>query len=199
MCRGDVASQHDFIETINVEADKLTEMIEQLLDLSRIEAGTLRISPMECSMEDVFTSAMPQLQALTVDHRLVIDLPEGLPKVKADTQRIGQVLTNLVGNAAKYTPPQTVVTVSIRQVESRIEVCVADEGPGIPQEDREQLFQAFRRGDGAQRRTRGTGLGLAICKALIEAPWRVHLAARARRPRHHHVFYAAHIALTQTV
>ena len=165
----DVASQHDFIETINVEADKLTEMIEQLLDLSRIEAGTLRISPTECSMEDVFTSAMPQLQALTVDHRLVINLPEGLPKVKADNHRIGQVLTNLVGNAAKYTLPQTVVAVSVRQIESWIEVCVADEGPGIAEEDREQLFQAFRRGDGAQRRTRGTGLGLAICKALIEA------------------------------
>jgi PAS domain S-box-containing protein len=165
----DIASQHDFIETINVEADKLTEMIEQLLDLSRIEAGTLRISPAECSMEEVFTSAMPQLQMLATEHQLHIELPEGLPKIKADCQRIGQVLTNLVGNASKYTPPQTRVAVTVRQAGTSIEVCVADEGPGIPDEDREQLFQAFRRGDGAQRRTRGTGLGLAICKALIEA------------------------------
>ncbi|HEY3342713.1 MAG TPA: PAS domain S-box protein, partial [Anaerolineae bacterium] len=80
----DVASQHDFIETIDVEADKLTEMIEQLLDLSRIEAGTLRISPAPCAMEDILASALPQLQALTADHRLMIDLSEGLPKVNAD-------------------------------------------------------------------------------------------------------------------
>ena len=100
----DIASQHDFIETINVEADKLTEMIEQLLDLSRIEAGTLRISPTECSMEEVFTSAMPQLKMLTTDHQLRIELPEGLPKIKADSQRIGQVLTNLVWERVEIYP-----------------------------------------------------------------------------------------------
>jgi two-component system sensor histidine kinase KdpD len=165
----DVASQHDFIETIDVEADKLTEMIEQLLDLSRIEAGTLRISPAACTIEDIIASVMPQLQALTVDHCLAIDLSEGLPKVNADRQRIDQVLINLVGNAAKYTPQQTKVTITARQLDSWIEVRVADEGSGIPPEDRDLLFQAFRRGDGAQRRTRGTGLGLAICKGLIEA------------------------------
>jgi PAS domain S-box-containing protein len=165
----DVASQHDFIETIDVEADKLTEMIEQLLDLSRIEAGTLRISPSECSLDEIFSLAMLQLQSLTEDHHLVVDLPSGLPKVRADAQRIGQVLANLVDNATKYAPPQTTVCITARQADGWLEICVSDEGPGISDEDRERLFQAFRRGDGAQRRTRGTGLGLAICKGLVEA------------------------------
>ncbi|HEY3342346.1 MAG TPA: ATP-binding protein, partial [Anaerolineae bacterium] len=126
-------------------------------------------SPAPCAMEDILASALPQLQALTADHRLMIDLSEGLPKVNADRQRIDQVLINLVGNAAKYTPSQTKVTITVQHTEAWIQVCVADEGSGIAVEDRERLFQAFRRGDGAQRRTRGTGLGLAICKGLIEA------------------------------
>jgi two-component system sensor histidine kinase KdpD len=162
-------AQHEFISTINQEADKLTELIDQLLDLSLLEAGTLRIQLQECALDDIMAAAMPQLQALTSRHSLVVDVPASLPRVWADRARIAQVITNLVSNAVKYSPAQTAITVSARLEGGATEVSVADQGPGIPVQDRDQLFHLFQRGDSAERRTRGAGLGLAICKGIVEA------------------------------
>jgi two-component system sensor histidine kinase KdpD len=163
-------AQHEFISTINQEADKLTEMIEQLLDLSRMQAGTLRINAQPLSFDDILSTAMAQLQTITRRHRFSLDIPSELPLVQADRQRIAQVVTNLVDNAAKYSPAQSSITLSARLVENRLEIGVRDEGAGIPEQDRQTVFEVFRRGDGENtQRTKGAGLGLAICKHLIEA------------------------------
>jgi two-component system sensor histidine kinase KdpD len=179
----DPDSQRDFLRTIDSEADKLTDMIGQLLDLSRIEAGTLTVNPAPQPLAGIVAQLGPQLEALVVGRALVLDVPDGLPLVQADAQRVGQVLTNLVGNAAKYAPPGTRIAVTAgRQDAGRqdagapfaplefVRVSVADEGPGIALEDRPFVFEAFRRGsDGHARQTKGAGLGLAICKGIVEA------------------------------
>jgi signal transduction histidine kinase/PAS domain-containing protein len=160
--------QRDFLQTIDEESDKLGDLIEQLLDMSRMEAGILRISPKKQSMNDIFISSEAQMRAITSDHVLVLKITRDLPLVSVDGQRIAQVLTNLAGNAAKYSPQRTRITISAYPVENAIQVDVADQGIGIPAKDREHVFEAFRQLESSNR-TRGAGLGLAICKGLVEA------------------------------
>lgn len=166
----DKQSEREFLSIADQEADKLTDMIDQLLDLSRLEAGMLNIRPVPRTMESIVATAMKQLQAITPEHELRIDVPDILPKVRADSQRIAQVLTNLVGNAAKYSPANTRITLTACRVGNDIQVNVSDQGPGISPEDRAQIFEPFQRGHSTPvRRTKGSGLGLAVCKGLIEA------------------------------
>ncbi len=166
----DAAAQRDFVETIDEEADKLYDLIEQLLDLSRLEAGTLRITPSNRRLESILGEVMAQLQELTRDHQLALDIPKDLPDIHADPHRIGQVIANLVDNAAKYSPPGMLITVTARAEGEYVRVDVADQGPGIPPEERERVFEIFHRASTrTSRLDKGAGLGLAICQGLIQA------------------------------
>jgi two-component system sensor histidine kinase KdpD len=165
----DEESQHEFIETINLEADKLTDMIEQLLDLSRLQSGTLRIKPAPVSFSDILNTASAQLKIVTHNHPFTVQTPDDLPALYADRQRIAQVLMNLVGNAAKYSPPSAPITLSAHAENQFVQISVRDVGSGIAPEDKAGLFEPFQRGESALRTTKGAGLGLAICKHLIEA------------------------------
>jgi PAS domain S-box-containing protein len=164
----DAEYQKQFIEIIDEEADKLTELIEQLLDLSRLQAGNLRIAPNPQGVFDIMDDARAQLETLSVAHRLIARVPDDLPLVMADPVRVSQVLVNLVGNAVKYGPLETPIIISAAKQDDRVKISVSDSGPGIPPEARDYVFEAFRQVErtGAQK---GAGLGLAICKGLIEA------------------------------
>lgn len=166
----DVDSQRDFLRIISEEADKLTDLISQLLDLSRLEAGMLAITPKEQPLDGIVDAALPQLSVLALQHQLELDIPETLPPVYADANRVGQVLSNLVGNAARYAPPQTPIRIEARQENTHVCIRVMDEGPGIPPEDRERVFEAFRQAANQKsNQTKGAGLGLAIARGLVEA------------------------------
>ncbi len=162
--------QRDFILTIQREADRLQELIDHLLVLSRLEAGMLPISQEFHSLHEIMEDALPQLRTLTSGQTLSMHLPANLPPVYVDAKRIAQVLVNLVRNASTYAPQGTeiIITASVRG--SFVQMNVSDQGPGIPPADHKRVFKAFRRGvnveDGS---TQGAGLGLAICKGLIEA------------------------------
>jgi two-component system sensor histidine kinase KdpD len=162
--------QRDFLKTIDIETDKLTDLIEQLLDLSRLEAGTMRISPQSVSWDQVLSTAMAQLQALTRHHTMIVEAEPGLPMLKVDLSRVAQVITNLVHNAVKYSPPNTIITIAAAGLSDQfIKVMVSDEGKGIPQAARNYVFEAFQQLDREKGGTQGAGLGLAICRGLIEA------------------------------
>ncbi len=166
----DTESQRKFINIINDESDKLTDLIGQLLDLSRLQAGQLRIQPELRDLSEILDTAMAQLESITSEHRLVIEVEPGLPPVMVDMQRVAEVLVNLVGNAVKYAPPATHVTISAATRQGALQVNVSDEGPGIPVENREKVFEAFLQlEDSFRQQRKGLGLGLAICKGLIEA------------------------------
>jgi two-component system, OmpR family, sensor histidine kinase KdpD len=121
-------------------------------------------------LSSIIDSAIAQLQALTIEHKLELDVPVKLPPIFGDELRIAQVLTNLVGNAVKYSPPQTQITISAHRAGKLVKVSVADQGPGVPQQDSIRIFEAFRQLENeTSNRTKGAGLGLAICKGLIEA------------------------------
>ena len=162
--------QRDFIETIQREANRLQELIDQLLDLSRLDAGMLKIAPKSYALEGIIEDALPQFNSLTHAHQLSIHLPANLPPAYVDGKRIAQVLVNLVRNASTYAPQGTEISISASIRGRYIQVNVSDQGAGIPPAERQYVFQAFRRGSNTENgSTKGAGLGLAICKGLIEA------------------------------
>jgi PAS domain S-box-containing protein len=165
----ELEQMREFAHIINDEADRLTELIDQLLDVVRMQSGTLRISPSVISLDKVIDTAMPQLKAVSSQHPLVMNIPADLPPILADGQRIGQILVNLVGNAAKFSPQHMPITLSVRTVDDFVQVDVTDVGEGIPPSQRTLVFDAFYRIAIEGQHRPGTGLGLAICKGLVDA------------------------------
>jgi PAS domain S-box-containing protein len=168
--------QRDFIQTIEQEANRLQELIDHLLDLSRLEAGMLPIALGPHSLQEIIADVLPQFQVMTQKHLLSVHLPANLPPVFVDAKRIAQVLVNLVHNAVLYTPEGTEIVLTAGVRGKFLRVSVIDQGPGIPLAERKRVFQAFRRGVHEDNSTgnnsaagKGAGLGLAICKGLVEA------------------------------
>jgi PAS domain S-box-containing protein len=162
--------QHDFIKTIQQEADRLQELIDHLLDLSRLEAGMLPISPEPHSLFEITEDALPQLHTLTIGKTFIINLPDTLPLINVDPKRIAQVLVNLVRNAATYAPDGTEISLTANVRGEFVLINVNDQGPGIPVSEHRKVFKAFQRGKNIEHGSlHGAGLGLAICKGLIEA------------------------------
>jgi len=163
-------TQQKFVSVIDRETDKLSELIEQLLDLSRIQSGTLHVQPEPCGLDQILDTATAQLEAVAAQHQLVISVLPDLPPILADVQRIAGVLVNLVGNAAKFSPPGTRITIFASQKDGSLQVDVSDEGPGIAVEIRTKVFETFWQ---PEQRThhhiKGAGLGLAICQGIIMA------------------------------
>ena len=166
----DPVEQQDFFLTIQQESDKLQELIDHLLDLSRLEAGMLPIALEPRYFQEIIDNNLPQFQRLTNKHSFVLRLPADLPPIFVDAKRIVQVLENLIHNAANYSPEGSRITLSAVVREKYLLVSVIDQGPGIPPADRKRVFEAFRRGINEDSAfSKGAGLGLAICKGLVEA------------------------------
>ncbi len=165
----DPDEQRDFIQTIQQETNRLQELIDHLLDLSRLEAGMLPISPAPHSLQEIMEDALPQFNSLTGGHTLTLHLPADLPPVYVDARRIAQVLVNLVRNAAAYSPKGTAISISASVRRGFVQVDVKDQGPGIPPDEHKRVFKAFQRGATVENSAaQGAGLGLAICKGLVE-------------------------------
>ena len=162
--------QRDFIQTIQQETNRLQELIDHLLDLSRLEAGMLPITLKPHFLHEIIEDALPQFQSLTSGQTLTMHLPANLPPVYVDAKRIAQVLVNLVRNASTYAPQGTEISISASVRGGFVQINVTDQGPGIPLAELKRVFKAFQRGANAENITaHGAGLGLAICKGLVEA------------------------------
>jgi K+-sensing histidine kinase KdpD len=162
------AQQHDFIQVINDEADKMQELIDQLLDLARLQSGTFAIHPVPINLCDIIAYSHTHFDTLTTMHKFNLEVPTDLPMVMADTHRIAQVLVNLIGNASKYSPLQSAITLQASQTSDCVQISVIDAGLGVPQDQRKSIFEAFRQVNNSVD-GKGAGLGLAICKGIIEA------------------------------
>lgn len=161
--------RREFLEIIDSEADRLRELIENLLDLSRIEAGVMRIDPAPVQLGGVASEVVRKAQLAAPGHEFVLDWPED-PEIGADPRRVYQVLQNLVSNAVKYSPKGGCISVALVTSPRELTIVVSDEGLGIPSGELARVFDRFHRVGGDHARTiGGTGLGLAICKALVEA------------------------------
>lgn len=158
------------LRTISAEVDRLTNLVRDLLDLSRQQVGMLPLHREAWRLDDLLDGALRRLGHSLTTTRLEVNLPPDLPRVEVDRARIEVVLRNLLGNAVSYGGAFVRVTASARASDGIVEVVVSDDGPGIDPEELPHLFERFHRTRyAAQRRSHGTGLGLAICKAFIEA------------------------------
>lgn len=156
----------ELLETIRQEAERLDRLVGDLLDLSRIRAGALIPTKQKASVEELIEGVVGRLHPLLAEHEIVLRFRPDLPEVPMDIVQIDQVLTNLLENAAKHSPPGTQITISAARWQTMIEVRVIDRGTGIPVEERERVFELFATGDGD---TRGTGMGLAIGQAIVQS------------------------------
>jgi two-component system, OmpR family, sensor histidine kinase KdpD len=161
------AERDEFLVTINAEVDRLTRLVHNLLDMSRIEAGALDPRLVESSAAEVVGPVVRRARAAS-RQRVDVDVPDELPPVLVDPVRLDQVLTNLLDNARGYAAGGPVQVVA-RQVGGTVELRVVDHGPGIPGPERERIFDQFYRLKGGGKRPEGTGMGLAICRGIVEA------------------------------
>ena len=160
--------RREFLETIDQETDRLTRLVHNLLDMSRIEAGALDPRLVETALPDV-TGPVVRLARSKSSQPIEVDIPDDLPAVLVDPVRLDQVLTNLLDNARRYAGGQP-VTVQGRAANGRVELRVVDHGPGIPKAERERVFdQFYRLGRNGRTPPDGTGMGLAISRGIVEA------------------------------
>jgi two-component system sensor histidine kinase KdpD len=162
----DVETQQELLAGAEDDVDRLTTLVADLLDLSRLEAGALSVFPKPVALEDIVPRA---LDYAAVGRQVKIELPPELPMVAADPVLLERVLANLVQNALRYSPDDVPV-VSGSHHGDWVEVRVVDRGPGIPVADRERVFTPFQRlGDSTNHFGPGVGLGLAVSRGFAEA------------------------------
>jgi K+-sensing histidine kinase KdpD len=164
------SEKQEYLSAIDRATDRLTELVDNLLDMSRLEAGLLKLEKAPISISKLLRETVTEARVWAPDHRIVLEVTKKLPRVSIDAKRIRQVLDNLIDNASKYSGQGTRVIVAARQAGQELMLSVADQGIGIPAEELPRVFAPMYRI--RQRLTpeaRGAGLGLTICKGLVEA------------------------------
>jgi two-component system sensor histidine kinase KdpD len=164
----DSPARTELVAAIDDEADHLNLLVGNLLDMSRIESGALKPQREWNILAEIISGVIARMKHLAVDHELKIDVPETLPLIPVDYVQMEQVFTNLISNSLKYAPANTTVSIRARVEGEAVHVQVSNQGPQVPPEHLERIFDKFYRVTAADRVT-GTGLGLSICKGIIEA------------------------------
>ena len=168
----DEETKRSFARSIEREADRLNRLVGNLLDMSRIEGGAIKPEKELYMLPELIQDVLGRLKPLLQGRNVQTQMPADLPPVELDYMQIGQVLTNLIENAVRYTPKDSPIVVSARCEGSFIVINVADRGPGIPTGDLDRVFDKFYRvlvGEQPTGHPTGSGLGLAVCKGLVEA------------------------------
>jgi two-component system sensor histidine kinase KdpD len=157
----------EFLETIDEESDRLNALVGNLLDMSRLQTGAVQLVMREVGLEEVVPRALAGLPERPVP--VVLDLPETLPRVRADAGLLERAVANIVDNARTWSPLHEVVRVEAGVVPGRVDLRVIDHGPGIPVDQRDLVFQPFQRLGDNPRNGTGVGLGLAVARGFVEA------------------------------
>lgn len=161
----DDETRADLLATVSDEAERLDRIVTNLLSLSRIEAGALIPARQAVDVAELVGERMRRLTRLFERVRIQVDIAADIPLADGDYTQLDLVLTNLLENAARYAPTGSTVRIGGRRLGAMVEISVADEGIGVPDWERQRVFEAFRRGEGS----RSSGVGLAICKGIVEA------------------------------
>jgi len=164
----DSEARSQLLAAVDEETDHLNELVGDLLDMSRIEAGSLRPRRQWNDLGEILQSVLSHMRPALTAHRLAIDLPPDLPLIPVDWVEIEQVLRNLLSNSAKFSPPGSTIGIIARAQAPWMRVEVRNEGPAIPEKYLDRIFDKFFRFTD-QARVTGTGLGLSICKGMVEA------------------------------
>jgi two-component system sensor histidine kinase KdpD len=165
--RLDQRTQQELVESVRDEADRLNRLVQNLLEMTRLESGALQLHRDWHPVEEVVGAALGRLAKTLGTRRVSVSIPPDLPLVKIDDVLIEQVFVNLLDNAVKYTPPDTAIRIIVTATDQSVTAEVADHGPGLPKGQEALVFEKFYRAASESRR--GAGLGLAICRGVVVA------------------------------
>jgi two-component system sensor histidine kinase KdpD len=165
----DDKTRDEMLATAQEEGERLNRFVANLLDMTRIDSGAVELRREMIDLSDIVGSALQRCGKVLAEHRVAVTLAPDLPMVPLDFVLMEQVLVNLLDNAAKYAPAGTTIEIDGRRENGTVVMEVRDEGPGIPHDDLERIFDKFYRVRSGDRQRAGTGLGLAICRGFIEA------------------------------
>lgn len=158
----------ELLQSASAQTRHLNRLVGNLLDMTRLQAGTVRLNCTPTDVLDLVGAVLNQMEDRLFDHPVNVQIDEDLPNVTMDAVLIGQALVNLLDNAAKFSPPGSSITIAAQVSNQELSLQVQDQGPGIAKDDVARIFDKFYRGNTAIH-TGGTGLGLAICRGIIEA------------------------------
>jgi two-component system sensor histidine kinase KdpD len=163
----DRATRHELLESVREEADRLNRLVQNLLEMTRLESGALQLRREPHPMEEVIGAALGRVGKRLAGRRVTTRVPPDLPLVAMDDVLIEQVLVNLLDNALKYTPPASPIEIISTATDRSVTVEIADHGPGLPAGEEDKIFEKFYRARPGG--SRGAGLGLAICRGIVRA------------------------------
>jgi two-component system sensor histidine kinase KdpD len=163
------SGRRSMAETIRDEGERLNRYVQNLLDMTRLGYGALKVARQPVDLREVVGRTLRRLERDLAGHRVVRHLPASLPEVSGDAVLLEQVVTNILDNAAKYAPAGSAVSLSAEESGSEVVLAISDEGPGIPENDRGRVFDMFFRVRAGDGQPGGTGLGLAIAKGIVDA------------------------------
>ena len=163
-----LAHQQELTGAIQQSVQRMSALVNNLLDMARLEAGAVQLNKAWQPLEEVVGSALAASAQAIAAHRIEVNLPGDLPLLQIDAVLMERVLVNLLENAAKYTPAGTALRISAQAQSDAVALSITDEGPGLPKGREELLFEKFERG-ARESATPGVGLGLAICRAIVQA------------------------------
>jgi signal transduction histidine kinase len=159
----------DSLAVIEEEADRLTDLIENLLDASRLQAGALKIHLNEVDLEGLVSQTSERFRTQSDQHTISVEFPRNFPVILGDENRLEQVISNLISNAIKYSGAGGAIRISGQVLPQQVIICVSDQGPGISAGDIPHVFDRFYRAVDAAKTTKGAGLGLYLARAVVEA------------------------------
>jgi two-component system, OmpR family, sensor histidine kinase KdpD len=162
------AMKIELLTSATDQARQLNHLVENLLNTTRLESGSLRLNISPCDLQDVIGSVLAQFSSRLKDRPIELDIPPSFPLIYCDAVLIAQVISNLLDNACKYSPDGTPLQITVSQKSHMAEVSICDSGNGVAEDEKEMIFAKFYRGSN-HKNANGTGLGLSICKGIIEA------------------------------
>jgi two-component system sensor histidine kinase KdpD len=165
--RLDQRTQQELLESVRDEAERLNRLVQNLLEMTRIESGAIQLHKDWHPIEEVVGAALGRLAKSLGTRRVTVSIPPDLPLVRIDDVLIEQVFVNLLDNAVKYTPPDSAIRIIVTATDQSVTAEVADHGPGLPKGQEALVFEKFYRA--APEGRRGAGLGLAICRGVVLA------------------------------
>jgi two-component system sensor histidine kinase KdpD len=164
----DTSTKIELLDSATDQARQLNRLVENLLNMTRLEAGSVHLNLVPCDIQDLIGSVLQQFSTRLEEHPLHLEIPDDLPLITCDAILIAQVVTNILDNACKYSQSGSPITIGAVRKEQEVEIFIRDNGVGLPEEELDKIFDKFYRGS-HHKNTTGTGLGLSICKGIVEA------------------------------
>lgn len=163
------ADEDDLLAVVEEEADRLNGMVEETVDMARVQSGRLQVRRHQLEVSDLVHASLDRMSSLLDGRPVLVDLQPNIPPVHIDPELVGLALRQLIGNAVKYSPPGSGIEIAGQSSPNVITIAVRDEGPGIPQAEMETIFERYYRGTTTHAPISGTGMGLSIARDIIAA------------------------------